>query len=197
MKNIFFLIFVSIFIMGCAPSSPKSYIKTSSPIFILQKPDSKTVFVSFQDSGNMENDIDSFVEKRLEDENFILTHNEEFASIIVKGTINYLRQKHLKNTRGFVSVGFGFGSGGRRYSDMGIGVEHRVFGGDDFADTYGHGYRYDGQASLLIRIKSKQKYENYSNNLDFVSKEGAYTLEHMTKEFNRQIANKIVEYLRF
>lgn len=198
MKNLFLASFLVVFIAGCATSSkPKAYMNTSTPIFILKKPKTNAVHVEFQDLSHKENDIASVVANALTKEGFMVVADKEHASILIKGALHYLKQEGRENTRGFVSVGFGFGSGGKRSSDVGFGMSHRVGGSDGWNNLGSQGYRYDGQASLLIRVREGVGFENYTTNLNFLTEENTYSLNYARNLFNEQIANQIVQYLKF
>lgn len=191
MRNIFLALFVSIFFIGCATSGPKSYINTSTPIFITDQPTNKNIYVNFKDIED--NNLTLAVKNTLYDAGYHIATTEQSANVIIKGEVNYLRKNIVDSgTHGFVGVGFGTG---RRYRHrrsgfMDFGISQRVY-------PYGGEYVYNGQVSLLMRMRSKNGFENYSTNLNFETEESNYSYESIKSIFNEKIAKKIVKYLNF
>lgn len=197
MKNLLLLSFIIVFLTSCTSMpKPKSYINTSTPIFILKKPKNNQVHVDFEDKSYKENDILAAISSQLVQNEFVIVEEKSQASILIKGAIYYLKQETRKNTRGYMGVGFGFGSGGRRSRDMEFGVSHRIFSNGSWNDFGSGNYRYDGQASLLIRVKDGENFENYTTNLNFLTEENTHSLNYARKLFNEQIATQIVNYLK-
>lgn len=186
-------IIFAIFMTGCASTYPEAYMNTTSPIFILNKPDTRAVFVNFRDYKDGDN-INEVIAKTLQNANYNILFSDKNASIIIRGGINYFKENANSNTHGYVGVGFGFGSHGRRSKEIGFGLSHRFTRGD-FYDEYSQ--TFSGQASLLLRVKSKDKFENYSTNLNFQTDDNSYTYSYAKSLFNRQIAQKILEFLEF
>lgn len=197
MKNLLALFFILFFIAGCASSSqPKSYINTSTPIFILKKPHDKKVYIDFKDLSQKENNVSAVIATKLLQNGYMAVEDKKDASIFIQGSIYYLKENIRRNTHGFVGVGFGFGSGKRRYRDVDFGISHRLYSNGGWNDFGSNGYRYDGQASLLIRIKNSDGFDNYSTNLNFLTEEDTYSINYARTLFNKQIADKILHYLK-
>lgn len=186
---LFLGIILMIFSFGCATSSPNAFIKTSAPIFILNKPNSKNVFVDFKDYDNSQ--TKATILKELETNGYKVVHEQSLAAIIVKGEVNYIKENTEYNTNGYIGFGFGFGSHGRRVRDFELGLNHTFFN-DDFVVN-----KYDGQASLLLRIKDGKEFQNYSTNLNFETTKDVHSYIYAKKLFSQKIAQKVVEFLNF
>lgn len=193
MKNIYLAIIGVTFLVGCATSQPESFISTSSPIFILNKPNDNTVFIDFKDLSDKD-DIGALISKTLKNSGYRVIEDEKNASILVKGNINYFKENKQNNTHGYFGVGFGFDSHGRRSREVEFGLSHR-FSRSDFYDDYGE--IFSGQASLLLRVKSGKKFENYSTNINFQTDENSHSYSYAKSLFNKQVADKILEFLKF
>lgn len=168
-------------------------MNTTSPIFILNKPKNRNVFINFSDYKDND-DITQVIATTLKNANYKILSSEKNATIVIRGGINYFKENKNRNTHGYVGVGFGFGSHGRRTREMEFGLSHKITRAD-FDDEYGQ--MFSGQASLLLRIKSKDKFENYSTNINFQTDEDSYAHSYAKSLFNRQIAQKILEFLEF
>ncbi len=187
--KLFFVLLAGFFAIGCAPSSPNTYMNTSAPIFILNAPNDKSFFIDFKNFGN--NDTNNSIAQSLLKNGYTLVNSQEVASIIIKGGVNYFRENRYENSHGFVVVGFDFDSHGRRSREVGVGLNHTFF------NTHNNSFRYDGQASLLLRIKSGKKIENYSTNLNFQTDDRIYSKNYAESLFNQKISEKILEFLKF
>lgn len=186
MKKMILAIFIWVFVLGCAQSGSNSYLNTSSPIFILNKPNDKNVYLDFKDK-----DTNATIADTLRKNGYSFLSSEKFASIIIKGDINYFKENRDDANHGFIALGYGFGSRGRRYRSLDVGLSHRFF-----ADGYSG--EYEGQASLLIRIREIQKeLKNYSTNLNFQTDDSTYSKGYAKSLFDKKIAQKILEYLTF
>lgn len=197
MRKMLLLSFIILFFASCSSMpKPKSYINTSAPIFILKKPKNNHVHIEFEDRSHKENDILGAISSKLAQNGFVVVQDKDQASVLIKGAIYYLKQETRRNTRGYMGVGFGFGSKGWRSREVELGMSHRIFSNGTWNDFGSGDYRYDGQASLLIRIKVGENFENYTTNLNFLTEENTHSLNYARKLFNEQIASQILSYLK-
>lgn len=198
MKNLIFLIFVSLIFIGCAGKNSQSVgiIKTSAPIFISEFPVEKTAFVNFTNTSEMDANLTEAVEFDLQKNGYEIV-SENLANFVIKGNINYFRRVIVKDENPFFgSIGFGFGFGGFRHAGIGIGTRF-PFGylNDDDYDYRTNSYIYDGQVSLLIRVKSGKTYKDYATNLNYQTGRNLNGPTSIKQKFNEKISQTILQIL--
>lgn len=170
-----YLLICVLLFLGCANSNMPSYVSTSQAIFITKKPQNHNVFVGLDE-------IKMYIKPKLNANKYIFTKQELNASVIIKGNINYFRKNDNENLS---SIQLGFGNHGYRH----VGFE--------YVHNDALKYTYDGQASVLIRIKNNNKFEDYMTNINFQT-DKTYTSQKLALvEFYEKISEKIMQYLTF
>lgn len=194
-KNLIFLIFISIFITGCATKTNlnQGIIKSSDPIFITTPLNKKSTYVKFTNSSTLDSNLTQAIEFELAKNGFKIVSNEAKANIIIKGNLNYFRRLQIKDPNVFLN--FGFGSGFRRAGwGMGFGMPFGDFD-DDYYDYRTNSYIYDGQLSLLVRVRDGIKFNDYATNLNYQSDKNINSASTMNDIFNYKISKQILVYL--
>lgn len=194
MKNILLVFIVFFAFFGCTRSTPNSYINTSTPIFIINKPNGKKAYTDFRDEKNLASSTNTNIIKALTQDGYSIAYNEKQADVIIKGNINYLKKQCFNNTHGYVQAGYSRNSRKQNKKEVEMAMHHTFLLDDP---NFGFGCSYEGQASLLIRVRVNGKMENYSTNINFQTDENTHSFSYIRELFNNQISKKIIDYLNF
>ena len=82
-----------------------------------------------------------------------------------------------------------------RHFGLGMGMGF-PFGWDLDDDYYGvTSYIYDGQLSLLIRVKNGKEFKDYATNLNYQSEPDAGSVARVTDSFNYKVYQQIKQIL--
>lgn len=188
MKKTIFLIFMALFFVGCATTShgPTVHLKTTQPLIITQKPSGNSVYVKFNNSVNIDNNITQNIQYILQNNGYVVTNDSSNSDYEIYGDLTDFRRIYVKDPN--VYMGFGFGMR-RFYSGFG-----RFY---DYEDPYAYNdtsYIYEAQVSLLIKLKNLQ---NYSTNLNLQSARGVYSTSTIMSSFSDKISKQILHFLKF
>lgn len=202
MKNKFGLLLLAFlavfFISGCASSSASrnsGIIKSSDPIFITNLPTEKRVNVAFTNTSNYDSNLTAALNQYLQEDGYSVVSKDK-ANILIEGNLNYFRRIAYRDDRFRPTFGFGFGmSRFSRHFGLGMGMGFPFgWGWDD--DYYGvTSYIYDGQLSLLVRVKNGKEFKDYATNLNYQSEPDAGSLTRVTDSFNYKIYQQIKQIL--
>ena len=195
-KILFLAIFAVVFFAGCASSGVSrnsGIIKSSDPIFITNLPEQKLVNVAFTNTSNFDSNLTTAIEEYLVQDGYSVVSKDK-ANVLIEGNLNYFRRIAYKDNRFRPTFGFGFGFGRfSRHAGFGIGFPFG-WGWDD--DYYGvTSYIYDGQLSLLIRIKNGKEFKDYATNLNYQSEPDAGSIARVTDSFNYKVYQQISQFL--
>lgn len=195
-KILFLAIFAVVFFAGCASSGVarnSGIIKSSDPIFITNLPDKKLVNVAFTNTSNYDSNLTAEIENYLTKDGYSVVSKDK-ANVLIEGNLNYFRRIAYKDNRFRPTFGFGFGFGRfSRHAGFGIGFPFG-WGWDD--DYYGvTSYIYDGQLSLLIRVKNGKEFKDYATNLNYQSEPDAGSIARVTDSFNYKVYQQISQFL--
>ena len=195
-KILFLAIFAVVFFAGCASSGVarnSGIIKSSDPIFITNLPDKKLVNVAFTNTSNYDSNLTAEIENYLTKDGYSVVSKDK-ANVLIEGNLNYFRRIAYKDNRFRPTFGFGFGFGRfSRHAGFGIGFPFG-WGWDD--DYYGvTSYIYDGQLSLLIRVKNGKEFKDYATNLNYQSEPDAGGIARVTDSFNYKVYQQISQFL--
>ena len=202
MKNkfavLFLAFFTALFIGGCASSGVarnSGIIKSSDPIFITNLPEQKLVNVAFTNTSNFDSNLTTEIENYLTQDGYSVVSKDK-ANILIEGNLNYFRRIAYKDNRFRPTFGFGFGMGRfSRHFGLGMGMGF-PFGWDLDDDYYGvTSYIYDGQLSLLIRVKNGKEFKDYATNLNYQSEPDAGSVARVTDSFNYKVYQQIKQIL--
>lgn len=199
MRKFLILIFSSFLFFGCASTStqaPNGYMRTSAPIFLKSKPSKKIAYVHFTNTSDfLDSDLNAVLSNDLRLRDYEITDDEKRAHLVLKGNINYFKRTIIPDVDPFAhrprfSFGFGFGTGfhHHHHSGFGFGV-HDDFWDDDYYPT--NSYIYEGQLSLLVRVKNGKNFDDYSTNLDYRSGKNINSKSTINNEFNRKVIQQI------
>jgi len=197
MKKVLIALFCALLFVGCASKSgtESGVIKTSNPIFLKSKPAKTTAFVNFTNTSEfLDSNLTEAVKLNLRAQGYHIVPEESLANLIIKGNLNYFRRTIYDDRyyygRPRFSFGFGFGRGwgGRHHGGWGFGMGHDIY---DYDDDRTSSYIYDGQLSLLIRIKNGKKFDDYSTNLNYQSGRNVKSKSTISREFNDKVIQQI------
>ena len=186
MKRYLILFFTSFFALflftGCASKSLNDGIlRESEPIFIDTKAENNQIYLSFRNSSGVDSNLTKALGENLSKNGYEIVANENLASTIIKGNLNYFRKVAVRNNS-YPNLGIGLGRG---WSNVGVGI--------GVGGLLGASYIYDAQLSLFIEIKNAVK--SYSTLLNYQSSDNARSLNSAIDEFNYKISNQILRYL--
>lgn len=208
MKTIFSLIlaiFLSVFLAGCAEISSNQqpnlgYIATSAPVFLSEKPTQKIAFISINDTSGTGTNFDQILSANLSDalrqNGFYITNDENKATYIIKGNLNYFARFILREADPFARPFFGRDIFRRGFYRRGIW--------DDWDDEYElQSYVYKAQISLLIRTQNSVKKgkktsvqtHDYTTNLNWQSDKNLYSKYEMSQILSAKITEQIINFL--
>ena len=196
-RVLFLAALTAFFLAGCASSGVSrnsGIIKSSDPIFITNLPDKKLVNVAFSNTSNYDSNLTAAVEKYLIQDGYSVVSKDK-ANVLIEGNLNYFRKISYRDDRFRPTFGFGFGLGRfSRHAGFGIGMGFPLGFPDD--DYYGvTSYIYDGQLSLLIRVKNGKEFKDYATNLNYQSEPDAGSLARVTDSFNYKVYQQISQFL--
>ena len=196
-RVLFLAALTTFFLAGCASSGVSrnsGIIKSSDPIFITNLPDKKLVNVAFTNTSNFDSNLTTAIEEYLTQDGYSVVSKDK-ANVLIEGNLNYFRRIAYKDNRFRPTFGFGFGLGRiSRHAGFGIGMGFPLGFPDD--DYYGvTSYIYDGQLSLLIRVKNAKEIKDYATNLNYQSEPDAGSIAQVTDSFNYKVYQQISQFL--
>ncbi|ASM40512.1 hypothetical protein CSPB12327_02925 [Campylobacter sp. RM12327] len=186
MKKSIFLFFLLAFFTGCASTNSIVHLKTSEPLIITQKPEGKKVYIKFNNSINIENNITKSVEYMLQNNGYEISQDSNSSDYAIYGDLVDFKRIYVKDPN--VYMGFGFGMS-RFYG--GFGHFYDYDNPYEYNDT---SYIYEAQVSLLIKLKNLQ---DYSTNLNLQSDRGVYSTSTIMAKFADKISTQILHFLEF
>ena len=157
-SSLILAIFLSVFLVGCAEISSNQqpnlgYIATSAPVFLSEKPTQKIAFISINDTSGTGANFDQILSANLSDalrqNGFYITNDENKATYIIKGNLNYFARFILREVDPFARPFFGRDIFRRGFYRRGIW--------DDWDEYELQSYVYKAQISLLIRTQNSVK----------------------------------------
>ena len=194
-KILFLAIFAVVFFAGCASSGVarnSGIIKSSDPIFITNLPEQKLVNVAFTNTSNFDSNLTTAIEEYLVQDGYSVVSKDK-ANVLIEGKLNYFRRIAYKDNRFRPTFGFGFGFGRiSRHVGFGMGFPFGWGWDDDYGVT---SYIYDGQLSLLIRVKNGKEFKDYVTNLNYQSEPDAGGIARVTDSFNYKVYQQISQFL--
>lgn len=196
-RVLFLAVLMTFFLTGCASSGVarnSGIIKSSDPIFITNLPDKKLVNVAFTNTSNFDSNLTTAIEEYLTQDGYSVVSKDK-ANILIEGNLNYFRRIAYRDDRFRPTFGFGFGMGRfSRHFGLGMGMGFPLGFPDD--DYYGvTSYIYDGQLSLLIRVKNGKEFKDYATNLNYQSEPDAGGIARVTDSFNYKVYQQISQFL--
>lgn len=198
-SSLILAIFLSVFLAGCAEISSNQqpnlgYIATSAPVFLSEKPTQKIAFISINDTSGTGTNFDQILSENLSDalrqNGFYITNDENKATYIIKGNLNYFARFILREVDPFARPFFG-----RGFYRRGIW--------DDWDEYELQSYVYKAQISLLIRTqnsikngrKTNVQTRDYATNLNWQSDKNLYSKYEMSQILSAKITEQIINFL--
>lgn len=178
MRNFIILLVVILSLTGCSRSVNlnQGIVKSSQPIFVENKPLNKKTYIKFTNTSNVDSNLTAALKDYFSKSGYEIVENENLASISIKGNLDYFSKKEVY-TYPYHPMFFW----GRRY-----------YYDDFYRDTE---YIYDAGVSLLLRIKTSGKVDEYTTNLTFTHSGYLYSFGTITEILNYQIYKKTHAYL--
>lgn len=183
MKNIIFLIFITLFFAGCASTQPSVYLKTTHPLIITQKPQEKKVYVKFNNSINIENNITKHLEYELKNNGYDISKDPLNSDYEIYGDLINFQRIYVKDPNVYLIF-----RPTLFYGRFGYFYDYDPYFYNDTS------YIYKAQVSVLIKSKNLQ---TYSTNLNLESSKGVYSTSTIMAKFTDRISKQIVHFLEF
>ncbi|NLY03945.1 MAG: hypothetical protein GXZ15_03805 [Campylobacter sp.] len=176
-------LFVLLF-CGCAVDESKySSVMNSTRLITLQNsPKNSKIFVKFTNTSRFDSNLTTDLSFKFANDGYEVVGDENLASVVIKGNLEYFRRNYIKDPDPFIYPGFG--------------AAHRCRVWGECYDARTNSYIYDAEVSLLIRVDDGVKTKEYRTNLFYKSNININSASTMMDIFNQEIYDEILSYFK-